>query len=144
MPEVHGKFVCSTSMSNQMCPGLDWEVFDKASTNNLQVCTSHVHLQNKSSSLLPFVEAVTCSSLTTAGTVAKQWDQAMTMVGVMRQQGVVLDGIAWSATVAACAAGLQWPGALQMAMQTVSASTPSDLSGAVASTVLGCAHWRVP
>lgn len=69
----------------------------------------------------------------------------MTMVGVMRQQGVELDGIAWSATVAAWAAGLQWPSALQMAMQTVSASKPSfDLSGAVASTVLGCAHWRVP
>ena len=66
------------------------------------------------------------------------------MVGVMRQQGVVLDGIAWSATVAAWAAGLQWPRALQMAMQTVSVSKPSDLSGAVGAVVLGCAHWKVP
>ena len=31
MPEVHGKFVCSTSMSSQMCPGIDWGVVDKAS-----------------------------------------------------------------------------------------------------------------
>ena len=89
-------------------------------------------------------EAVTCSSLTTVGTAARQWDFAIHVLHRMQNRGVLLDGISWSANVAALASGHQWEKSLKVAAKTI--STWDGISSALTSTILGaCSEpWQVP
>lgn len=83
---------------------------------------------------------VTSSCLITSGTDARHWILAGEVLEFSRQRGVVLDGIARSATVASFAAGLLWQSALEQAMLALF----NGISGAVISTLLGSctSNWK--
>eukprot|EP00435_Cladocopium_sp_Y103_P027754 s1743_g6.t2 len=98
----------------------------ETSASPWEVCIQHMHAQ---------CDAVTCSSLSTAGTAARQWDFAIHVLHLMQNRRVLLDGISWSANVAALASGRQWQTSLKVAAKTVSAW--DGISSAVGSTILG-------
>ena len=54
----------------------------------------------------------------------------------MQNRGVLLDGISWSANVAALASGHQWEKSLKVAAKTI--STWDGISSAVGSTIFRC------
>ena len=104
----------------------------------IRIVTSHaLFLKSKAS------KAFTSCSLTTAATVAKEWASAIGLLRLMQMRGILLDGIALSASVSAIACRLLWQASLEQAVRTIS-SWNNQLSGAVASPLLGsCASsWQ--
>lgn len=86
---------------------------------------------------------MTCSSLTSAATAARQWELATNALDLMQNRGVKMDGISWSAHAAALASGFLWQSSLKAAAQTLSAW--DGISGALSSTLLGACseQWEV-